>query len=121
MSADRRRRPVQFRQATGYPLDRAGERHDACSKRLLSEREAAAATVLWKPLATTEVETAMTGVLNQMAAREHALDLLCEAEQQRAAGGAQAGRPRVRRVLDGLLARRRRQRGSRMRRRGGPD
>ena len=35
----------------------------------------------------------MTGALKQMAAREHALDLLCEAEEQRAAGDAKAERP----------------------------
>ncbi|MHB8233059.1 MAG: hypothetical protein ACYDHT_00245 [Solirubrobacteraceae bacterium] len=56
----------------------------------------------------TELETAMTGALNQMAAREHALDLLCEAEQRRSSGGVPDQSARVRRALIRLLDRLRR-------------
>jgi hypothetical protein len=48
----------------------------------------------------------MTGALNEMLAREHTLDLLCAAEQQRAVSGLHDERRRLRRALDVLLARR---------------
>jgi hypothetical protein len=54
----------------------------------------------------------MTGALNEMLAREHTLDLLCEAEQQRAVSGVRDERRRLRRALVVLLARRQRRDGS---------
>jgi hypothetical protein len=48
----------------------------------------------------------MTGALNEMLAREHTLDLLCEAEERRAANGLHDERRGLRRALDALLARR---------------
>ncbi len=51
----------------------------------------------------------MTGALSQMAAREHTLDLLCEAERQRSADSRLAERPCARRWLDALFTRWRRE------------
>ena len=50
----------------------------------------------------------MTGALHEMLAREHTLDLLCEAERWRSAGGVHRDRRTPWRRLKGLLTRPRR-------------